>query len=275
MGFYECIYDCGDGDYCVEIGSSIDNFNNIDTVLTCDKHNLCIGSKFKNNLTNFIRKHGIRQVKNNSFNCEILDVKSTKVKNGKLTVIQLKTDLDCSSFKESSKLYYSVFNYSPSWILDSDGKYIITILLRDIIIQGRYCDDKSIFWNWEANTLIRDKPLIKIQREYILDVDCIVNSFETKISLILEKKFETIDVPAKDTFFSIREISENVLKNLTIEEPKVIYEDNVNNIPEEIGTIDYIKELLCNKLLTIKSLINRLKTIKEILRNIINILQHD
>lgn len=40
MGFYECIYECGDGNYCVSIGSSLDNFESTSWIY-CDKHKNC------------------------------------------------------------------------------------------------------------------------------------------------------------------------------------------------------------------------------------------
>jgi hypothetical protein len=47
MGFYECVYNCNDDDYCVDCASSLDNFQSISMLLTCKKHKLEIGSVLK------------------------------------------------------------------------------------------------------------------------------------------------------------------------------------------------------------------------------------
>jgi len=55
MGIYECIYDCGDENYCVSCFSLDDCPPG--WAYICKKHQLIIGNKFKYDLKDFILKH--------------------------------------------------------------------------------------------------------------------------------------------------------------------------------------------------------------------------
>jgi len=58
MGFYECIYDCGNGNYCVNCTSSLQGFKSPPAWLViCDKHKLDVGQVWQSySLANFISK---------------------------------------------------------------------------------------------------------------------------------------------------------------------------------------------------------------------------
>lgn len=154
MGFYECIYDCGEDNYCVDCGSSLDNFSGSWWLSVCKKHELKVGGKFKYNLYEFIKKFTKtgESIQKNVYDVEILEIANVEVKCGRMTIVRMKTDLDCSKMNESKKIFYSMLDDAPSW-KKTKGGYIITLpFSNNAVIRNIYTGNR-VYWNWEKNKI--------------------------------------------------------------------------------------------------------------------------
>jgi len=153
MGFYECIYEC----LCVDCGSSLDNFQGVDWMRICEKHQCIISNTFEYSLNRFIKKFKRRDtcIEKTNYDVEILDVVNVNVRGGKIKLVKMKTDLDCSQLDESKKITYSHMNFAESWELDTDGKYVIVLQFSyNDIIRKRYEGDEY-YWNWRFHKLYK------------------------------------------------------------------------------------------------------------------------
>jgi len=56
MGFYEIIHECGDNNYCVSVGSTLDDFNSVEWKY-CKKHKLPENRIQKYNISNFCKRY--------------------------------------------------------------------------------------------------------------------------------------------------------------------------------------------------------------------------
>lgn len=182
MGFYENIYDCGDGDYCVDCGSSLDGFASSWIMRTCKKHKLVKGVKLDLNITVFIntfRKihpeleaararcagdidyadlYNIGQTLV-TIPVEFVEKRQTPVRGGSLEVVQLLasgTDLDVSLLDDQKKLFFSAFDDAPSWEVLPDERVRLTLLFDMSMVRfgPLYCG-REVWWNWEKNALFK------------------------------------------------------------------------------------------------------------------------
>jgi hypothetical protein len=74
MGFYECVHYCGDNNYCVSIGSSLDNFYSTNWVF-CPKHRSEENRNLIYNLCNFLRRYSKTFYCNYTCRIKILETK--------------------------------------------------------------------------------------------------------------------------------------------------------------------------------------------------------
>lgn len=111
MGFYECVYDCGDDNYCVDMSSSLDNFKSCCLCLCCEKHKLKIGGKYKYNLSSLYKNRQIIFY----HDVEIVDLKDDYVR--------MKVTLDVNLLDEKNKKYFLMFGEEvSSWEIIGEKK---------------------------------------------------------------------------------------------------------------------------------------------------------
>uniref|UniRef100_A0A6C0BCW6 Uncharacterized protein n=1 Tax=viral metagenome TaxID=1070528 RepID=A0A6C0BCW6_9ZZZZ len=163
MGFYETIFNCEDGNYCVSIGSTYDDFHSKDDLnwcILCDKHrDIKIGSKFKYNFGLFIEKFEKRSLSSSNSledqdvikDVEVVDMKDFTIKNGIITIIRFKTDLDLSNLDESKKINFSMFGNEEITSWDDD---IITTQFFKSCIHRELYRGSDIFYNWKTNKIV-------------------------------------------------------------------------------------------------------------------------
>lgn len=196
MGFYECIHDCGDGEHCVSIGSSIDNFASTSWAILCNKHkSIDVGSKFKYIFKSFIEKFKksnrnqfielvldrskstdeiLDMIKNerlqNSFarEVEIVDMKDFKIRKGTIKIVRFKvTDLDFSILDPSKKINFSMFDGDvSSW--DENSKIVTLQFDKNCIYRSPYYG-KELYYRWNCNKIgrIEDYKLHEKENEKI------------------------------------------------------------------------------------------------------------
>lgn len=158
MGFYECIYDCGDGDYCVDCSSSLDDFGSPPSfIVKCKKHTLVKGVKFKYNLSDFIKNFtymtdGEDEYKSHIYDVEFIEMRYTEVKGGFLPIVQMFVS-NLHTFKESKKLFFSVFDDAPSWKFLPDGRIKITLIFQEGSIH-RVVSNKKLYWCYKERKVM-------------------------------------------------------------------------------------------------------------------------
>lgn len=156
MGFYECIYDCGDKNYCVSIGSSLDNFKSTSWIY-CEKHIKC--DKYYD-IFNFLRRYATN-VKHHSTRIKVIDTKmnSKGIKLSKIELIDV-TEIKFKEFNldDRKKILFSEFNDEPSWNTVEDGKIIIIDNIDsydcNIPVDSPICIDQNIIFNWHTNSVV-------------------------------------------------------------------------------------------------------------------------
>lgn len=152
MGFYECIYDCGDGYYCVDCASSLDNFQSPPSFLIiCPKHQLVKGQVWeKYFLARFIEKYSKRDSKIDYkpyYQVKVLDF--VPYKNFNLVKFEVE-DFDVSRLDESKRIYFSQFSDEPAWNR-SGGKTICIDAFTQNNIKRSANTDSSICYDWHKN----------------------------------------------------------------------------------------------------------------------------
>lgn len=157
MGFYECVHDCGDNNYCVSVGSSLDNFESTSWIY-CPKHKSRKNRNLRYNLCNFIRRHAKTIGKCIYSKIKILQIK-TNDKGVRLMKAEL-LDFDISTLGliDSEKIYFSEFNGESSWEIIDGKVYIITIYenINDNV-NSPMCSDRNITFDWGTNQVINIK----------------------------------------------------------------------------------------------------------------------
>lgn len=147
MEFYECIYDCGEGNYCVDCGTSLGNFKSPPTfMIICKKHQLGKGAKFEYDMSDFMEKFSSDGVSKNIYNVEVIDFSGPYVR--------FRTDLDCSNFNIRDIITYSCFNDAQSWEKDGNN-YIVTLRFSRNNIVLKKCEDKYVYPNWTTLKVMR------------------------------------------------------------------------------------------------------------------------
>ncbi len=160
MGFYECIYDCGNGNYCVNCASSLDGFKSPpEWLVICDQHKLAVGQEWQSySLSGFINKYsklGHQVQWKPSYQVKVLDF--APYKNFHLVKLEV-DDFDVSGLDYLKQVYFSQFADEPAWTV-SNGKTILT----DIFVQSnikRVCNtNPDICFDWNENKVrhITDK----------------------------------------------------------------------------------------------------------------------
>ena len=152
MGFYECIYDCGDGNYCVGCASSLDNFQSPPSFLiVCPKHQLVQGQIWeKYLLRNFIGKYikrGNQVVWKLNYKVKVLDF--IPYKNFHLVKFEVE-DFDVSGLDESKRVYFSQFSDEPAWS-SSNGKTICIDVFTQNNIVRTHNTNQSVCYDWKTN----------------------------------------------------------------------------------------------------------------------------
>jgi len=156
MGFYESIYDCGDGCYCVAISSSLDMFKSTDWKF-CQKH--------KNPDCRTYCKLSLFSKKYSKSYCSIISkakIISTKENTKGFTLAKIELDITIDTFNklnlmESKKIYFSEFNDEPSWQIINDKIYVIDILSQFelfTVINSPLCNDTNILYNWYTSSIM-------------------------------------------------------------------------------------------------------------------------
>lgn len=157
MGFYECVYECGDGCYCVSIGSSLDNFESTSWIF-CSKHKDPNSRKVYYDLTNFTRKFS-NKITRTRVTAKVVDTK-LNARNILLTKLELNLtpdEFNKLELKDSKKLYFSEFDDEPSWqiieekiyIIDGQNQFNTTESIESI--DSPLCTDRNIIFNWQTN----------------------------------------------------------------------------------------------------------------------------
>lgn len=160
MGFYETIYECGDNNYCVDIGSSLDNFQSHSWIF-CDKHKH--NHKLYYNMYNFMRRYS-KLPSIFSAEVKIIEIKSIGFANPTKKLIKLElvntdiNDINKWNLYESKKVYFSEFNDDPAWFVVDNKIYIIDIYVESDMhesIDSKICTDRNVFFNWQKNKVER------------------------------------------------------------------------------------------------------------------------
>ena len=151
MGFYECVYDCGDDNYCVSICSSLDNFESSSWVL-CPLHKN-VAKHY--NLFKFLKRYSANphsiwtQIK-------ILESRPNQ-RNQTITKFELvnfpKEKINELKLIESKKIYFSEFDDEPSWTIIDDKVTLIDIIEqyhKEIFIKSPVCDKPNVHFNWST-----------------------------------------------------------------------------------------------------------------------------
>jgi len=152
MGFYECIYDCGDGNYCVDCSSSLDGFQSPPSFLiVCPKHQLIQGQTWeKYMLEKFIEKYSKRDSKvvyKPYYQVKILDF--VPYKNFHLVKFEV-DDFDVTGLDNSKQIYFSQFSDEPAWS-KSNGKTICIDAFTQNNIVRTHNTNQSICYDWQKN----------------------------------------------------------------------------------------------------------------------------
>lgn len=245
MGIYESIYDCEDGNYCVDVGSTYGP--EINWLHICDKHSLKIGSKLKYNLSNFLIKHAknCNIITQKIYDVEVIDIKMNPVKGGELKIVRLRTTFDCLLLKENTKIFYSIFNDAPSWIQDGDS-CILTLVDTNNFPRKCYTGNE-IYWNWNLHTLITKTRKLQVRKVPILSIDYCINNLKeidhNQILINIDSEIEYIDIveniKEKQNDFDFENIFEKYkCDNIEIKLPNL---PNLNEIIDKIY-IEYKNE---------------------------------
>lgn len=243
MGFYESIHDCGDGEYCVTIGSSIDNFSSIQHVITCSKCNPKIGSKFKYDLSEFIKKHSknISDFTQKIYDIEVIDYKPTEVKGGYLNVIRMKTNLNCNLLNKSTQIFYTIYDNVPSWIDDGNGNFIITFVYTHNV--GPQIHNNNLWFFWNSYKLMDRNTKYQIRKFKANEINYFINNEENKGVLILDDEddeFEIFDIYKTDDKLYYDDLFKKEKSKIKLDDSKIIYEkdkipnNKLNNILDKI-----------------------------------------
>lgn len=105
MNIHKYVYDCGDNDCCIECKSIFNEYPENWWNQICNKHKLNIGSKFRYNLSEFISmfKESDKTIYDveitddkNIYDVEIIDIINPDIRDASLTIVRMKTKLDCS-----------------------------------------------------------------------------------------------------------------------------------------------------------------------------------
>lgn len=164
MGFFETIHDCGDGNYCVSIVSSLDDFKSISWV-HCQKHK---NNPKYYNIYNFLKRYSTNPF---NFNTRINILDSKKNSRDKtLTKFELidvsKEKLNEFKLLESKKIYFSEYDDLPSWNI-IDGKVIFIDYIDDyksqIPVDSPICKDRNVVFNWQKNMveILTEEQMLK------------------------------------------------------------------------------------------------------------------
>lgn len=148
MGFYECVHDCGDNNYCVSIGSSLDNFSSTDWIF-CPKHQSQENRNLTYNLCNFLRRYSKKFCRDHICKIKIVE---TKVNSKETTLIKAElfgvNVLDLK-LENSRKIYFTEFNEEPAWNV-IDGRTFIIVPYENIYssVDSPMCKDQNIQFDW-------------------------------------------------------------------------------------------------------------------------------
>lgn len=160
MGIYECVHDCGDGDFCVSIGSSLDGFKDTQWIC-CNKHKkIAPGSKFKYNLTRFINQFSNENTYDNIYDVEVVDLKNMQIRDGTIQIVRFKLGTSfqdvMSNLIESRKINFSIFdNDVTSWEQINDTEYIITLQFFTNDIHRPIYNGNEYYFNWDTHQVSR------------------------------------------------------------------------------------------------------------------------
>lgn len=244
MGFYDTIYDCGDGNYCVEICSSLDNFSSSSWVF-CNKHKDQKNRKIKYNLKNFLRKFSYDK-HNNYYNKFVTGIiLDTKNNNKNIELIKLELNISLEEFNElnlnpSKQLYFSEFNDEPSFQVLNNKIYIIDARSQfneENCVNSPICNNKNIIFDWQSYKIM---ILEEYKNKYQLYKFCSYYDFIESNEYINEnyeknkdKCFELIEkniLSPKSAFeFYLNECNLNLSKNI-IEKFIDDYKININDL---------------------------------------------
>jgi hypothetical protein len=192
MGFYECIHDCGEGNYCVSIACSLDGFESPPSWIFCNKHKGGVNRITDYNLLNFSRRYS-NMLTHKSCRANILESK-TSTKGVKLQKIELlNVDLKDLGLIESKKMYFSEFDDAPSWYVEDDKVIIIDLLNEyntyDHVDSPPY-KGRDVIFDWSSNSVITfDEYKLKYPDRF--DDDDAINKKQNKIiELLNETEFD-------------------------------------------------------------------------------------
>lgn len=155
MGFYESIHDCGDGCYCVAIGTSLDDFDSTHWIY-CTKHKDPKHRNIYYNLTNFTKRFAEKSM----FKMVTGTIIDSKKNARNVTLIKLelnitKEEFDLFNLKDSKKLYFSEFDDEPSWSFVNNKIYVIDAINNFNVsdtVNSPECKDENIIFNWQTYT---------------------------------------------------------------------------------------------------------------------------
>ncbi len=152
MGFYECIYDCGNGNYCVDCASSLDGFKSPPSwLIICDKHKLDVGQVWQSySLANFISKYGKKSHMfplDQKFQVKVLGYEPYK----KFHLVKLQIDqFDTEILDEKKQIYFSQFADEPAWTVANGKTILIDIFVQNNIKRVRNTNP-DICYDWNGN----------------------------------------------------------------------------------------------------------------------------
>ena len=149
MGFYECVHDCDDDNYCVSISSSLDSFESISWIY-CEKHKL---SPNYYDIFNFLRRYS----QNPTHLFTRINIIETKQNHNKRDISKIelmdvtKKMFDNFKLNEMKKIYFSEFDDCPSWEV-VDNKIIIIDYIHNYesrkIIKSPINENPNVIFNW-------------------------------------------------------------------------------------------------------------------------------
>ena len=163
MGFYECIHDCGNDNYCVSIGSSLDNFESISWMF-CDKHKLRKEMQCRYKLSQFLRRYS-KSTSYTLVNVQIEDIF------GKYVVMRIfNGGTLLPLLQPSNMIYFSQYNNEPSWKVDGNDLVIIDHFYESMFVGSPEYKGTDWIFSWRTHKILSRADYLA---ECKLDDDCV------------------------------------------------------------------------------------------------------
>lgn len=182
MGIYGYVYDCRSAEekklhdenadafdprlFCCGTWATLTNNHSLYFSHICSKHRPVKGNVFLYSLDRFCtdarifsagtggERHGQQQY----HRVEVVDAGELVTRRGKVVVVRMRTDLDCSTVLGAGHLMlFSCFDGEPAAVVRDGSQYIITLPFDDYAVHRPEMEDRTIGYdyNWNRARKIR------------------------------------------------------------------------------------------------------------------------